>query len=442
MGKIKGTGETTVSFVSLGCFKNLVDTEVLGGMLVGRGWRPVSSYEKADWLVINTCGFLRAAKDEGIDEILKALERKESGEVKKIAVFGCLVQRYGRELSELFEKADLFWGVNDFELLAAALCGETKATYPNKNHFLYDHGHRRIFTTTPNTTFLKISEGCNMKCSFCAIPLIRGPYRSRSPDSLLAEARRYRNLGVEEINLVSQNSSSFGRERSGRGELPDLLNALSSVGFKWIRVLYLMAEEIDEALLESFALPSVLPYFDLPLQHVSGHILKSMRRAGDAESHGRLLEKIRSFFPEAVLRTTFITGYPGESEKDFQELLDFTALTAIERVGVFAYSPEEGTAAFEIPGALPPALADERREILLDQSDRNLEKFNSSLLGTTQTFLPLGPWDSSHAVGRIACQAPEVDGLTVIRGAFRESYQPFEIKINGHQHEILRGVKK
>lgn len=430
-----------MAFTSLGCFKNLVDTEVLGGLLRRRGWRPVSAYEQSDWLIINTCGFLRAAKDEAIEEVLKALERKENGEVKKIAVFGCLVQRYGPELAELFAGVDLTWGVKDFELLAAVLAGEQQSGYPNREHFLYHDGHERIIATTPNTTFLKISEGCNLQCSFCTIPAIRGPYRSRSIDSLLREAEKYLDLGFFELNLVSQNSTSFGRERSGRSELPQLLEALSGLGFNWIRVLYLMPEEVDESILEAFSRPGILPYFDIPLQHVSRPVLKLMNRSGDHESRHKLLELIRGHFPAAVLRSTFIVGHPGEGEAEFRELLDFAAASEIERIGVFAFSPEEGTPSFGLPGAAAPDLAEARREMLMDQSDQNLEKFNRKLLGTSQTFLPLGPWDSRHTVGRIACQAPEVDGLTLIRGAFRDSFQALQIKISHQHHEILRGVK-
>lgn len=439
--KDKKDSSPTVAFTSLGCFKNLVDTEVLGGLLIRRGWRPVSAYEQADWLVINTCGFLRAAKDEAIDEVLKALERKERGEINKIAVFGCLVQRYGQELNQLFTGVDLTWGVKDFELLAAVLAGEKQSSYPDRELFLNDHNHQRIIATTPNTTFLKISEGCNLHCSFCTIPAIRGPYRSRSVDSLLQEAAKYRDLGFHELNLVSQNSTSFGRERSGCSELPQLLAALSGLGFSWIRVLYLMAEEIDDRILEAFDHPGILPYFDIPLQHVAPPVLQAMNRGGNPESSHRLLERIRAMFPAAVLRSTFIVGHPGEGEAEFQELLDFTATSAIERIGVFTFSAEEGTPAFDLAGAAAPELAEARRELLLDQSDQNLDNFNKKLHGSRQLFLPLGPWDSRHTVGRIACQAPEVDGLTVIRGAFRDSFQPLEISISGHQHEILRGVK-
>jgi len=227
----KSSSPATVSFISLGCFKNLVDTEVLGGFLQKRNINVVSSYESSDWLIINTCGFIREAKEESIDEVLMALEKKDQGEVKHVAVFGCLTQRYHQELCSNFKSADIIWGVNNLEELADLIANEPslprkktkKSPYPNSPLFLYNHDHKRIITTTPNSTFIKISEGCNMKCSFCAIPQIRGPYRSREIASIVKEAEKYQNMGFQEINLISQNSTYFGKDRSEGSQLPHLL---------------------------------------------------------------------------------------------------------------------------------------------------------------------------------------------------------------------------
>ncbi|MCU0289959.1 MAG: radical SAM protein, partial [Acidobacteria bacterium] len=234
----------TVSFISLGCFKNVVDTEVLGGMLEKYDIQIVSSYEKSDWIIINTCGFIQEAKEEGIEEILATLEKKESGEIKHVAVFGCLTQRYYEELKANFKNADIIWGVNDLDQLANLIANEKIDVYKNKNLFLYDENHNRIIITTPNSTFIKISEGCNMQCSFCAIPQIRGPFRSRSIDSIIKEAQKYKEMEFQEINLISQNSTHFGKDRGAKSQLPELLKEISSLGFNSVRVLYMMPEEV------------------------------------------------------------------------------------------------------------------------------------------------------------------------------------------------------
>jgi len=435
------TKRTRVSFISLGCFKNLVDTEVLGGMLEKKNIDIVSDYEETDWLVINTCGFVRDAKEESIAEILEALEKKSAGEIPHVAVFGCLTQRYHAELSNTFSGADIIWGVNDLEELASIIVGERQGGYRDRNPFLYDHRHHRILTTTPNTTFLKISEGCSMPCSFCAIPLIRGPYRSRDIASIVEEARGYRERGFHELNLISQNTTFFGREGGGPSRLPDLLAAISELGFTWVRLLYLMPEEVDDALIEAFDLPSILPYFDLPFQHVAPGVLKRMKRGGGVTRNMRLIEKIRSRHPDAVIRSTFIVGFPGETEADHELLCRFARDAGIERIGVFGYSAEENTAAFGLDGTLPEETILARREMLMDISDDNMAAFNRRILTSRRRFLPLGPWENNSTVGRIDCQAPEVDGLTRVQAPFDEDGAPYEIRLTAFNNELLTGEK-
>jgi len=431
----------TVSFVSLGCFKNTVDSEVLAGMLRARGMEIVSEYEDPDWLVINTCGFIRDAKEESIDEILAALEKKEKGELKKLAVFGCLVQRYYRELKTTFKKADILWGVNDVEDLADAIAADRDADYASANLFLYSDRHPRVPFTTVGSSFIKISEGCNMACSFCAIPLIRGPFRSRTILSIMREAETLKKRGVEELNLISQNSTYFGRDKAKKSRLPALLEELSSLGFRWLRVLYLMPEEITPAILEGFARPSVLPYFDLPFQHVADRILKTMNRGGGYGKNLRLVQDIRERFPNAVLRSTFIVGFPGENEDDFKKLVDFCIESRLERIGVFAFSPEENTASFELPNRNKPRTIEERKSRLLDISDRNILEFNRTLVGKTFEYLPLAPWANESTIGRIWAQAPEVDGNCRVKTKFKEKQGVFTIRIRGFQDEMLQGEK-
>lgn len=433
------TKKTTVSFVSLGCFKNIVDTEVLGGMLERKNVKVVSLYEKSDWLFINTCGFIREAKEESIDEIFNALEKKERGEIKHIAVFGCLIQRYYNELKENFRNIDILWGVNDMNKLAELISEKKPSVYKNRDLFLYNEKHERIITTTPNITFIKISEGCNMKCSFCAIPQIRGPYRSRRIDSIIKEAVKYKKMGVQEINLISQNSTYFGYERSERSELPELLKEISTLDFKWVRVLYLMPEELNTNIIESFSSPSIIPYFDLPFQHVSIKILKGMNRGGGFEKNFKLIKKIRKKFKNATIRSSFIVGFPGETEEDFEELIEFAKKSKIERIGVFGFSPEEGTTAFKQKERIAPKIIEERKEMLMNISDKNIEFYNKKLIGSTQEFIPLGPWDNNTIIGRIKSQAPEIDGITQVNTNFKDTYRVFKIKITGFKNEILLG---
>jgi ribosomal protein S12 methylthiotransferase len=460
MNTTENTKTTTVSFVSLGCFKNVVDTEVLGGMLEKRNIRLVSEYEDSEWVVINTCGFIRDAKEESIDEILAALEKKEVGEIKHVAVFGCLTQRYYEELKENFKEADIVWGVNDLEQLAdiiAGIDGDNKdgageqevvpeRRYRDTELFLYNHEHKRIITTTPNVTFIKISEGCNMKCSFCAIPQIRGEYRSRTIESIVKEAEKYKSMGFQEINLISQNSTYFGKDRGKKSELPQLLRELSRLRFEAVRVLYLMPEEVTDEIIDAYSFPSIVPYFDLPFQHVSKTVLKGMNRGGGVAENMELIRKIRKKYKKAVIRSSFIVGYPTEKEEHFKELMDFAEKAEIERIGVFGYSPEEGTEAFDKfkpEDVLPPEEIDARKEKIMDISDKNIEKYNAKIEGSTQKFLPLGPcpWEPEATIGRIMSQGPDTDGMTVVEETFEDDFSMFKIRITGFQNELLYGER-
>lgn len=435
------TKKTTASFVSLGCFKNIVDTEVLGGLLEKKNIEIVSSYEKSDWLIINTCGFIRDAKEESIDEILAALEKKENGEIKHVAVIGCLTQRYLAELADEFKGADILWGVNDFEELAEAIAGNKQQEYQGKNLFLYNENFKRIITTTPNVTFIKISEGCSMKCSFCAIPRIRGPYRSREIDSLMKEAERYREMGFREINLISQNSTYFGKDKNKKSQLPQLLKDIATLDFPWVRVLYLMPEEVTDEIIDAFSSPSIIPYFDLPFQHISENVLKRMNRSGSFAKNLKLIKKIRTIHKDAVIRSSFIVGFPGEEDKDFEELANFAEVSGIERIGVFGFSEEEGTDAFTYKDKIHPGVIETRKNLLMDISDRNMEIYNEKQIDSIREFIPLGPWEGGATVGRVKSQAPETDGLTMVEEPFSDDYDIYKINITGSQNELLYGEK-
>ncbi len=436
-----GKEKIRASFISLGCFKNIVDTEVLGGMLEQKNIKLVSPYEETDWVIINTCGFIRDAKEESIDEILNAFEKKETGEVKHVAVFGCLIERYYNDIQESFKNADILWGVNGMEELADLISKNENKEYKESELFLYNDSYKRIITTTPNSTFIKISEGCNMKCAFCSIPSIRGKFRSRDLTSIIKEAESYKERGFKEINLISQNSTYFGKDKNKASQFPELLKEFSNIGFDWVRVLYLMPEDVNDRMIEAFDHPSILPYFDLPFQHVSDNVLKKMYRGKGIYNNSELIKKIRERFDNPVIRSSFIVGFPGETVTDFEELKTFIEEQSIERVGVFGYSDEENTAAFDLQEKIDPVLIEERKEIILDISDNNLEKYNKSILKKEMSFLPLGPWDNNTTIGRISSQSPETDGLTKVNTPFTEDYSPYKIRISGFEHELVSGEK-
>lgn len=435
----------TVTYRSLGCFKNDVDTEVVLGNLEKRGFQIVPDEDCADWMIINTCGFIRDSKEESIDTIFNALELKETGDVKNVAVFGCLIERYIEDIREEFKEVDILWGVNGFDELCDRIEQETPGIYQRGTHplFLYDHDDSRYNIGGEKSAYIKIAEGCNMTCSFCAIPSIRGHYRSREIHSIVDEAEQIFERGVEELIVISQNTSWYGTDIEGETMLPELIKELSAIGFKWIRILYLMPEDVNEEMLTIFRLPGVLPYFDLPFQHVSERILQKMNRRGNSAEKIDLIRKIRSQYKDSVIRATFITGFPGEQETDFEELKKFAEESEIERIGAFAYSDEENTTAFEMEPKVDPGLATDRRELIMDISDFNIEKYNRKIENTTTEFLPLGPcpWDSGSSIGRIASQAPEVDGLTVVKTPFEEMDSITEIRITGFENEILYGEK-
>jgi ribosomal protein S12 methylthiotransferase len=431
-----------ISVINLGCFKNSVDTEVIAGELKKNGIKIVPSYEHSDWLLINTCGFIREAKEEGINEILSALEDKEAGKFKYLAVFGCMIERYFKEFKQNFDKIDLLWGVNDIDVFIQAILEENfNLKYNNKKLFLYDHKYRRENISLPNTNFIKISEGCNMKCSFCAIPGIRGSYRSRTIDSIIKEATQLQKQRVQEVNIISQNSTYFGKDLQKTSLLPNLMRELAGTDIPWLRILYLMPEEITDEILDGFLNTNILPYFDLPFQHVAKDVLQPMNRSTDLDLKYNLIRKIREKFQNPTIRASFIVGFPGETEDDFQLLLRFARETKIERIGVFTYSDEDGTKAFELKDKILPGLALERKEELMDISDQNINEYNQSLIGKELDFLPLSPspWDPDTSLGRIRSQAPEVDGFTQINTKFNDDYSIRKILIKDFKNEMLIG---
>jgi ribosomal protein S12 methylthiotransferase len=389
-----------VGVISLGCAKNLVDTEVLLGKLKSSGVAIVSDPKKADVIIINTCGFIEPAKAESIDTIL------EFAESKKVIVMGCLVQRYREELEKEIPEAIAYFGTESWDAILEFLRLEPKEDI------------KRVLTTPRSYAYLKISEGCNRLCSFCAIPTIRGRHRSRPIEEIVEEAKYLADQGVKEICVVSQDTAYYGRDIYGRAHLINLLQELEKVqGIKWIRLLYLYPTEVGDELLYYMAdAEKVIPYLDIPLQHISTSVLKSMRRGYDEGFVRTFLDKVMKVLPYAVLRTTFIVGYPSETPQDFQKLLDFVQEGHFHWVGVFTYYQEENTHAYPLGDPTPKEEKEARKGELLKVQKEITYKKNLLMVGKTSDLLVDG-FDEELGivpVGRIYAQAPEVDGITYI----------------------------
>lgn len=414
-----------VHLLTLGCPKNLADSELMLGALSGAGFEMTLDPAEAQILVVNTCAFIEAAKRESLDAILEAAEVKRHGRGTRLVVAGCLAQRYGAELAEMLPEVDVFVGTGNFlelpELLRRTEAPETRPVpYPGAAHLLPKRGATRIASGDYFTSYLKISEGCNHRCSFCIIPSIRGLHESRPVADLVAEARMLAERGVREINLIAQDLTAYGRDLSPRSSLAALLRELSAVEeLRWIRLLYCYPNFVSSELLDAIAgLPNVVKYIDMPLQHADDAMLRAMRRERSGDALRRLLERIRARIPGVALRTSFIVGFPGESESAFRALTDFVREIEFDRVGVFTYSREENTAAASMPGQIPERVKRARRaELMKAQAEISLRK-NRGLVGRELEVLVEGPMPGRAACmrGRTPAQAPEIDGAVFLRG--------------------------
>lgn len=412
----------SVYFHSLGCPKNRLDTEVMLGSLALEGFAIAERLEDADAVVVNTCSFIESAREESIRAILEVAERRESGELRALVVAGCLPQRYGAELARELPEVDAFVGTGTFRdigaILGEALAGRSRGVYveAGRTH-LYDEHAPRLLVGPVHSAYLKISEGCDRICSFCAIPGIRGRFQSRSPASVVAEARQLAAAGVRELNLVAQDATAFGKDLPGRPRLAALLRELDSVEeLDWIRQLYLYPSAIDEPLIQVLASGRrVLPYVDVPLQHASDRMLRAMKRGTTAERQRRLVERLRRGIPELTLRSTVIVGFPGEREEDFEELLAFVRDVRFDRLGVFRYSDEESTAAFALADKVPPALARDRYRRLTELQRGIMREKLEGMVGREVEVL-VDETTPGTARGRLASQAPEIDGMVLLQG--------------------------
>ena len=406
----------TVGMVSLGCAKNQVDGEVLMASLKNAGFLTVDDAALADIAIVNTCGFIESAKRESIEEILELAALKKEGKIKKLVITGCLSERYQKEMHQELPEADAVLGIGangDIAPLLTKMMEENTyvESFPDKSCMPLC-GDREL-TTPSYFAYVKIAEGCDNRCSYCAIPLIRGGYRSRTMESIEEECKSLVANGAKELVLIAQDTSRYGIDLYGEYSLAKLMARLCRIdGLRWLRVLYCYPDSITDELLDTMAREEkIVKYIDLPLQHASGPILKAMNRRGDRQSLTALMNKIRERVPGVVLRTTLITGFPGETEEDFTELAEFVKDVKFERLGCFAYSQEEGTPAAELPGQLDEEVKAHRAELIMDRQMEIMERQGMELIGKTLEVLVEGYDRYAECwFGRSWRDAPDVDG--------------------------------
>ncbi len=412
-----------IGFISLGCPKNLVDTEVMLGILQKEGHTITADTSEAEIIVVNTCSFIESSKKESIEAILETAELKKSGKLRRLIVAGCMAERYPKEIQSNLVEVDAILGVNQLEQITRVVSGAAMVppdTFGRSDAdlYLYDHTTPRSTVTLSYTAYVKIAEGCDHTCSFCIIPKIRGSFRSRSIYSLVQEARMLVERGVKEIVLVSQDTTSFGVDLGVQDGLAHLLEALAKVdGIRWIRFLYVYPDLVSDRLVEVVnSNDKICRYIDMPLQHVSARLLKSMRRGGNRTSLERMIGHIRTKIPGVTFRTTTIVGYPGETEEDFRELKAFCQDMEFDRLGVFSYSDEENTRSYELSEKVPLRTAERRRKELMRQQLKIAAAKNRRLVQREFPILIEGPSQESELLlqGRLESQAPEIDGVCLI----------------------------
>ena len=405
-----------IGMISLGCPKNQVDAELMLARLAENGYIITDEVDGVDAVIINTCGFIEDAKKEAIENILDMAELKKEGIIGKIIVTGCLAERYREEILQEIPEIDAVVGLGSngdiCTICDRVLGGESNVeTFGDKT--CLPLSGERLLTTPSWFAYLKIAEGCSNHCTYCAIPSIRGEFRSRPPEEILAEAKDLAARGVKELVVVAQDTTRYGEDLYGKSALPALLKALSKMeGIEWIRVLYCYPERITDELLEVVAsCDNIAKYFDIPMQHADAGVLKAMNRKGDTESLLALVEKIRAKIPDAVIRTTLITGFPGETEEAFETLCDFVKAAQFDRLGCFAYSPEEGTPAAALPDQIDEDIKKERGEVIMEMQYRIFEERNRKNIGKIFKTVVEGydPYTDSY-FGRTERDAPEIDG--------------------------------
>lgn len=412
-------------FISLGCVKNLVDTEVMLGLMADNNIEIIDNAEEADYLIVNTCGFIETAKEESINAILEMAEYKKHGRCRGLIVAGCLGQRYHQDLLIEIPEIDAIIGTSSWHLILDAIKniaeGRRVVFVEENNLQIYDDNTPRILTTPVYSSYVKIAEGCSNCCSYCVIPLVRGKFRSRPIESIVAEVRKMSLAGVKEINLIAQDTTSYGRDLYGEPRLAVLLAELIKIpDIHWIRLLYCYPKYLNDKLIELIAQePKICKYIDLPLQHIHDDILRKMNRQDTSKSIKELLAKLRQKIPGVVIRTSFIAGFPGETKEHFNTLKEFIIEQRFEHVGIFAYSREEGTAAYELEDQVAAEVKEERYHYLMALQCHISEEINTNMEGTYTSVLVEGisQGQSKIAFGRSYREAPDIDGRIYIENA-------------------------
>ncbi len=437
----------TLYLASLGCPKNRVDSEVILGTLINDGYEPVEDPLEARLIVVNTCSFIESATQESVDTILELARAKERGQCQLLLVAGCLPQRYGRSLVESMPEVDLFVGTGSFVhlpfLIANRRVGKEQRLSLQPPRFLMNSQTPRVLSAPSYSAYLKVAEGCSNRCTFCTIPAIRGPYRSRSLNDLLSEAEWLASQGVVELNVIAQDTTAYGIDIAAGPRLFDLLEALAITNkFAWIRLLYGYPHRVGRELLEVMSSHDcICNYLDLPFQHASSRLLKNMGRSGSGQEFLELIAQIREYLPEVTLRTSLIVGFPGEEEADFNELCEFVEQARFNRLGVFTYSPEKGTRAARFPDAVPEPVKQSRFQVLADLQKKISLEYHRQLVDTVQPVLVEGvsPETDLLLEGRLASQAPEVDGCVFINKGLAQRGEIIPVRISEAHHYDLVG---
>lgn len=437
--------EVKVGMVSLGCPKNQCDAELMMRKIHEAGYKLVEEAGFADVVVINTCGFIQSAKEEAVEEIMEAINRKNDGINKKIIITGCLAQRYTKQMEEEFPEVDCIMGLGcngDIVKAIKEVLADKRVIWESPEGKYNDLEGERLMSTMPHYAYLRIGDGCDNRCSYCAIPYIRGGFRSRPMENLVAEAKKLAKDGVRELVLVAQDTTRYGQDIYGRLALPELLNRLCEIeGIKWIRLLYCYPDRITDELIDTVAKQEkVLPYMDVPIQHCSRDVLRAMNRTGDEQTLWDLFAKMRNKIPGLVLRTTLITGFPGETEEQFVELAEFVNNVKFEHLGCFAYSQEEGTPAADLPNQIPQSEKEHRAEIITEQQEVRTGDFCAEQIGKTFETVVEG-YDRYFEMyfGRNYMYAPEIDGMIYFKGKGLKTGEFVNVKITDSMTNNLIG---
>ena len=418
------------------------------GLTTKSGFEVTDDPAKAEVIVVNTCGFVESAKIESIETILEMADMKERGRCETLLMTGCLAQRYPDELQNDLPEVDYFLGTGEFPRIVEVLKEKPKTRgFFRRPKFLYDDATPRLPSTNRHSAFLKIAEGCSTRCAFCIIPKLRGPLRSRPVDNVVAEAKRLVEMGARELNLIAQDSTDYGADLKHKDALPQLLSELNEIdALRWIRVHYMYPDKVTDRLVRAFAeLPKVVPYIDMPIQHGDDAVLARMRRSVDGKRIRKVLKDFRKHVPGASLRTGVIVGFPGETEDEFDNLMELLVETKFDHLGVFTYSHEEGTPAAKMTDDVPEEVKLERKRIVMEAQEKISRANLKKLVGKTVEVLIDGPSEETEhlLVGRMKTQAPEVDGVVYVNDGSANAGDIVPVKIaETHVHDVVGGISE